>query len=50
VSASAHIAKRTVTAQFQIDNIYDSDVHNAEKALITFLEFSLVENLNGDYG
>jgi len=39
-----------MTAQFQINNVCDSDVHNAEKALITLLEFALVENLNGDNG
>jgi hypothetical protein len=39
-----------MTAQFQIDNVSDSNVHNAEEALITFLELSLVKNLNGDYG
>jgi len=45
-----YCARRTVTAQFQINNICDSYVHNAEKPLITFLEFALVENLDGDYG
>lgn len=50
VSVLAHVARRTVTAQFQIDNIRDSDVYNAEEPLISFLEFSLVENLDGDDG
>lgn len=39
-----------MTAQFQINNICDSDVNNPEKPLITFLEFALVKNLNGDDG
>ena len=39
-----------MTAQLQIDNIPNSDVHNAEKPLITFLEFSLVKNLDGNNG
>jgi len=39
-----------MTAQFQINNICDSNVHNAEKPLITFLEFALVKNLNGNDG
>lgn len=37
-----------MTAQFQINNICDSNVHDAEKPLITFLEFALVKDLNGD--
>jgi len=37
-----------MTTQFQINNIYDSNVHDAKKPLITFLEFALVKNLNGD--
>jgi hypothetical protein len=45
-----YVAEHTVTAQFQIDNISDSDVHDAEKPLIAFLKFSLVKNLNGDNG
>ena len=51
MSTSTHreyATRRTMTAQFQINNICDSDVHNAEKPLVTFLEFALVENLNGD--
>jgi len=39
-----------MTAQFQINNVCDSNVHNAEKPLITLLEFALVKNLNGDNG
>ena len=39
-----------MTAQFQINNVCDSNVHNTEKSLITFLEFALVKNLNGDDG
>lgn len=39
-----------MAAQFQIDNIPDPNVHDAEKPLITFLEFSLVKNLDGDNG
>lgn len=39
-----------MSAQFQVDDICDSNVHDAEKALITLLEFALVENLNGDDG
>ena len=39
-----------MTAQFQINNICDSDVHNAEEPLITLLEFALVKYLNGDDG
>jgi len=53
VSASArwkYAAGRTMTAQFQINNICDSNVHNAEEPLITLLEFALVKNLNGDDG
>lgn len=43
-----YIAGHTVTAQFQINDICDSDVHNAEEPLITLLEFALVKNLDGD--
>lgn len=53
VFASAHwkyATRHTMTAQFHINNICDSNVHNAEKPLITFLEFALVENLNSDDG
>lgn len=39
-----------MAAQFQIDNISDSNVDDPEKPLITFLEFSLVKDLNGDNG
>ena len=42
------VVRRTVTAQFQINDICDSDVHNAEEPLITLLEFALVKNLDGD--
>lgn len=51
--ASAHrgyVARCTLTAQFQINNIYHFNIHNAEKPLITFLEFPLVKNLNSDDG
>lgn len=39
-----------MTAQFQINNICDSNVHDAEEPLITLLEFALVKNLDGDNG
>ena len=39
-----------MTAQFQINNICDSNVHDAEEPLIAFLELALVKNLNGDNG
>ena len=41
---------RTMTAQFQINNVCDSNVHDAEEPLITLLEFALVKNLDGDNG
>lgn len=44
------VKRRTMTAQFQIDNIPNSDVNDAEKPLVTFLEFTLVKNLDGNYG
>lgn len=42
--------RRTMTAQFQIDNISHWNVNNAEKPLMTFLELSMVKNLNGNDG
>ena len=45
-----HATRRTMTAQFQINDICDSDVHDAEKPLVAFLEFALVKDLNGDDG
>jgi len=36
-----------MTAQLQINNICDSNIHNTEKPLITLLEFALVKNLDG---
>lgn len=53
ISTSKHrryTARRTMTAQFQINDICDSDVHDAEKPLVAFLEFALVKDLNGDDG
>jgi hypothetical protein len=39
-----------MTAQFQINNVCNSNVHNTKEPLIALLEFVLVKNLNGDDG
>ena len=45
-----YAAGHTMTAQFQINDISDSNVHDAEKSLVTFLELSLVKDLNRNDG
>ena len=41
-------SKRTVTTHVEVKNIADTNVDDAEEALITFLELALVKDLNGD--
>lgn len=40
--------KLTITAGIEIDDIADSDIDNAEKALVLLLELLLVEDLDGE--
>lgn len=40
----------TVATQVQVEDICNTDVDDAEEALVPFLELALVEDLDGDDG
>jgi hypothetical protein len=40
----------TVAAQFEVENIADTDVNNAEETLVSPFKLALVEDLDCDHG
>ena len=46
---SSESLPHTVTAQLKVNDVADTDIDNAQKALIAFLKFALVKDLNCDH-